>query len=45
MISDKNGFRLLVDNTTYEEDEPKPRQKRVWADEQKRAVGERMKKY
>lgn len=45
IICDRNRFRLLIANATYEEDKPKPRPKRVWTDDQRRAVGEKMKKY
>lgn len=44
-ISDRDQYRQLIDNATFLEDQPKPRPKRVWTEDQRRAVGEKMKRY
>ena len=45
IINNGEKFRKLVDNTRFTEDQPKQRAKRVWTEEQRRTVGEKMRKF
>ncbi|KAJ8875098.1 hypothetical protein PR048_022989 [Dryococelus australis] len=45
LFNNRENIRRLIDNARYPEDRPKPRSKRVWTEEQRRAVGEEMRKF
>ncbi|KAJ8866135.1 hypothetical protein PR048_033659 [Dryococelus australis] len=44
LFNNRKNIRQLIDDTIFPEDRPKPSTKRVWTEEQRRAVGEKMRK-
>ncbi|KAJ8888165.1 hypothetical protein PR048_007652 [Dryococelus australis] len=45
LFNNRRNIRQLIDNTIFPEDRPKPTPKRVWTEEQRRAVGEKKRKF